>query len=120
MYSDSEIIVDCLAELLETLLLQHEMDQTLHEGLGIVGSVMSGEAKSSLHSMGNSLNTVMIERRTMLHELVSAIGLQRFRFNERLAKGEFYECILKLKLRFFLVLNFIGIFNLLRRCWSMS
>ena len=94
MYSDSEMIMDSLAALLETLLLRHIEDGNVLESLKIVGSVVNNMLpspdvnSSTLQSIDQSLNSEVEERKKIAIELVSAIGFQRFRFNERLAKGE--------------------------------
>ena len=101
MYSDSEMIMDSLAEFLETLLLKHVQDGSIIEGLTIVGSVAntlipSSNINSSFspkNSMDQFISFEMEERQKIALELVAAISLQRFRFIERLAQGESVLCV---------------------------
>ncbi len=109
MYSDSEMIMDSLAEFLETLLRRHTEDEGVLEGLSVAGSRIIGNisnananSASSLHNFEQYLNAEITERRSILSELVSAIGLQRFRFNDRLANGKEYLFVNKLQNRFLL------------------
>lgn len=94
MYSDSEMIMDSLAEFLETLLRRHSEDESVLEGLSVAGSLINENLSnnlntaSSLHNFEQYLTAEITERRTILSELVSAVGLQRFRFNDRLESGK--------------------------------
>ena len=95
MYSDSEMIMDSLAEFLETLLLKPSQHETAIEGIGIAGKFMNSQTANSmsnnaapLQNLEQALNAEILKRRTSLSELLSAIGLQRFRFNDRLANGK--------------------------------
>lgn len=99
MYSDSEMIMDCLSELLDTLLRRFVEDVNVLEGMQIVSSLFNNggsntnfdNASSSLQSLEHTLTGEMIEKMTILGELVSAIGLQRFRFDDRIANGKFTQ-----------------------------
>jgi hypothetical protein len=96
------MIMDSLAEFLETLLRRHSEDENVLEGLSTAGALfVDGNinfnsssnsnlktAANSLHNFEQYLTAEITERRTILSELVSAVGLQRFRFNDRLANGK--------------------------------
>lgn len=93
MYSDSEMIMDSLAEFLETLLRRQTEDTKVFEAVNIAGSLITAHGilnstASPLQNLEQSLNTELLERQTILCEIVSAIGMQRFRFNDRLANGK--------------------------------
>jgi len=97
MYSDSELVMDALSEFLETLLRRHAEDEVALEGLGM--GVAGGFLPKKLGTLSNSLNnfeqyltTEISERRAILAELISAVGLQRFRFMDRLSNGDTDVC----------------------------
>jgi len=99
MYSDSELVMDALSELLDTLLRQHAEDQNAIQGLAIAGSVMKGISAASFQSpttmlqFEKELAAAVQERDAILSELVSAVGMQRFRFSSRLSSGEYVYAI---------------------------
>jgi hypothetical protein len=95
MYSDSELVMDALSGLLDTLLRQHAKDESALKGL----SIMQGVAAASFGSPDNLLQlekdlaTEAQGRDEILSELVSAIGLQRFRFSSRLSNGKYHSSV---------------------------
>ena len=95
MYSDSELVMDALSGLLDTLLRQHAKDESALKGL----SIMQGIAAASFGSPDNLLQlekdlaTEAQGRDEILSELVSAIGLQRFRFSSRLSNGKYHSSV---------------------------
>jgi len=95
LYSQAEIVVDALAELFETLLKRNSKDDLVLEGIKLASS-MIGAHNSSNHSVLSSTEEMMkqeeIERETILAELVSAVGMQRFRFTGRQSHGDTAVC----------------------------
>lgn len=96
------MIMNSLSEFLETLLQKDTDDDDVLEGLSIVGTLFQNQAASNgdvvinentltMQSMEHSINSKINERRMIKSELVTAIGLQRFRFNDRLASGKKYS-----------------------------
>ncbi len=83
MYSDSEMIMDALSEFLDTLLQKQVEDETALESFAIAKSLMN----SPTSHLDEFVDAGMEERLSILSELVSAVGLQRLRVNERLANG---------------------------------
>lgn len=84
--------MDALSELLDTLLRQHAKDETTLKGLTIMQGIAAASAFGSpenLLKIEKDLESEAHGREEILSELVSAIGLQRFRFNSRLSSGKF-------------------------------
>ena len=87
LYSDSEIVLDALTELLETLLSRHHHEINVQEGLALTGSFLGRNSaggaaivSSQLHDAQHFMLGDEKERNEILSELISAVGLQRFRF----------------------------------------
>lgn len=90
MYSDSPLVVDALAELLESLVLQARDKPVTEERMRQVRYIL-GVDEISFESRFSPDQLMTIEAKEMesiVEELVSAIGLQRFRFVERQQSGE--------------------------------
>ncbi len=93
MYSDSELVMDALSELLDTLLRQHAEDKTVLEGLNIAENFLNSKSTSAfqnpatMQKFEQDIQDEMRDRNVILSELVSAVGLQRFRFTSRLSNG---------------------------------
>jgi hypothetical protein len=91
MYSDSDDAVDALAELLEST-VQLADDKVMSEGrMNQVRHLLQvDEATFEERFSAEQLKTIESkEIGTIVQELVSAIGLQRFRFAERQQRGKF-------------------------------
>ena len=83
LYSESETVMDSMAELFDTLLRKHEQDTTSMEGFSVVNSFMqrtSIQSPQVLKETQQMMNNEQAQRETILAELITAVGLQRFRF----------------------------------------
>jgi len=97
LYSDSEVVLSSLAELLEILLRRQEQGQ---HGINIItiagkwthGNIVEKSLSSSFHQLGQAFASGEEEREGIVTELVSGIGLQRLRFAARLAIGDSGIC----------------------------
>jgi len=97
LYSDSELVLSSLAELLETLLKRQDQDQNGSDGIAIAGkwahgNIVDKSVSSCFHQLEQALATGEKERENIVTELVSGIGLQRLRFAARLAIGDSGIC----------------------------
>ena len=85
LYSDSEAVIDAAAELLDTLLKKNAKDTATVESLSLVSNFMqnaSGDsAVAGLLQTEEAMRLREAERDAILVELVSAVGLQRLRFD---------------------------------------
>ena len=81
------MVMDALAEFLDTLLRKQVQDDTTLEVLAIAGSNIIG---SSSH-LNQCVSAGILERQNILLELISAVGLQRLRVNGRVANGKFHK-----------------------------
>ena len=85
LYSDSEAVIDAAAELLDTLLKKNAEDTATMESLSLVSNFMqnaSGDsAAAGLMQTEETMKLKEAERDAILVELVSAVGLQRLRFD---------------------------------------
>jgi len=91
MYSDSDLVVDALAELVEFCLPLSD-EKVMSEGrMNQVRHILQvDEATFKERFSPVQLKTIEFrETGVIVDELVSAIGLQRFRFAERQNKGKF-------------------------------
>ena len=90
MYSDAEIVMDAISELLDTLLRQHAKEESALKGISIMTGVATNSFASpdSILQLEKELASEAQERDEIVMELVSAIGLQRFRFSSRLSSGK--------------------------------
>lgn len=90
MYSDSQYVVDALAELIETTILLID-EKTMSEGrMDQVRHIMQVDESSFQTSFSpEQLTTIETkEMGSIVDELVSAVALQRFRFTERQNNGK--------------------------------
>lgn len=89
MYSDAAIVIDAVSDLLDILLDFCRRDSKISSGLDIAQSLLGMMQHSN---QLNFVQQVTSENRRskiiVLSELVSAIGLQRFRFSERQRIGK--------------------------------
>lgn len=95
LYSDSELVLSSLVDLLETLLTPQSQQATTLTGMAIAGQWADGNmADKSIAENFQQLGDVLArggeERDDIVMELVSGIGLQKFRFAARLAVGELF------------------------------
>lgn len=94
MYSDSEMVLDALAEMLETLMDKHTQDRITMDSLSMVQSFIQTqgiypfESASTIRTLEENVSLEMSEREDILSELVIAIGLQRFKMKMHLLDGK--------------------------------
>ena len=85
LYSDSEAVIDAAAELLDTLLKKNAEDTATMESLSLVSNFMQNasgaSAAAGLMQTEEAMKLREAERDAILVELVSAVGLQRLRFD---------------------------------------
>jgi len=85
LYSDSEAVIDAAAELLDTLLKKNAEDAASMESLSLVSSFVQNANESAsaaaLLQTEEAMKLKEAERDAILSELVSAVGLQRLRFD---------------------------------------
>jgi 3-hydroxymyristoyl/3-hydroxydecanoyl-(acyl carrier protein) dehydratase len=89
MYSDSRLVVDALAGLIEAVVERHQAPTVSEERMTQVRYIMQVD-EASFRSNISPIQLLSIESKEMasiLEELVSAIGLQRFRFVDRQTNG---------------------------------
>lgn len=94
MYSDSSLVIDALAELIEAVVARHQVPTVSDERMTQVRYIMQVD-EASFRSNITKNQLVTIESKEMfsiLEGLVSAIGLQRFRFFDRQNKGDDGVC----------------------------
>lgn len=94
MYSDSSLVVDALAELIESVVAKHQELTVSDEHMTQVRYIMQvDEASFRSHITKEQLITIESkEMLSILEELSSAIGLQRFRFLDRQNSGDESVC----------------------------
>jgi hypothetical protein len=94
MYSDSHEAIDALAELIEsTVHVSDDVDVSIGRMKQLQHILQLDE--STFHSKFDAVKLALIETREMsdiVEELVSAVGLQRFRFTEREKLGGHDVC----------------------------
>lgn len=94
MYSDSEMVMDALAEMLETLLDKHTEDQNTLNSLSMIQSFIQTQGSplyqtsSTMKTLEDQVSSESPEREDILCELVAAIGLQRFKMKMHLLDGK--------------------------------
>lgn len=87
-------MIDALSDLLDTLLRQNAADQNALDGLAMAEKFLKEKSASAFDTstaMGefeDSMRAETKDRDRILAELVSAVGMQRFRFSSRLSSGE--------------------------------
>lgn len=95
LYSDSAIVMDSMAELFDTLLRKHQQDLKSMEGFSVVNSFMqrtSIQSPQVLKETQQMMNNEQAQRETILAELITAVGLQRFRFMSCQNRGDTDVC----------------------------
>ncbi|CAJ1931516.1 unnamed protein product [Cylindrotheca closterium] len=94
MYSDSKLVIDALAELIEGVVNKHQDLTVSNEHMSQVRYIMQvDEASFRSHITKEQLITIESkEMLSILEELNSAIGLQRFRFIDRQNSGDESVC----------------------------
>lgn len=96
LYSNAEIMIDAVSDLIETLLTYDAREANVNLGISIAGSVMNNIMPSGIANELMVAQQVTSEteksRISILSELVSAVGLQRFRFAERQSNGDTAVC----------------------------
>lgn len=90
MYSGSEQVIDALAELIETTVLVQDDTVISLDRMNQVRHIMQVDEETFRARFSpDQLKTIESkEMESIVDELVSAIGMQRFRFSDRQAKGE--------------------------------
>ena len=89
MYSDSTLVVDALAEFVESIAIVSDEKIKSSGRMSQVRHIIQPDV-ASFQSQVTGQQLKVIESREMLaivDDLMSAIGLQRFRFIERQTKG---------------------------------
>jgi hypothetical protein len=89
MYSDSRLVLDALAEFMESVMERHQVVTVSPQRMTQVRYIMQVD-EDSFRSNITAEQLVAIESKEMaliLEELVSSIGLQRFRFADRQSSG---------------------------------
>ena len=96
LYSNSESTIDAVSDLIETLLRRDAKGANVTLGISIAGSVMSNLLPAGVANellVAQQVTGEIEKLRIMiLSELVSAVGLQRFRFAERQTTGDIAVC----------------------------
>lgn len=94
MYSDSEIVLDALTEMLETLMQKHLENQTALDSLSMVQSFIKSQgpykfdSSSKIQTLEEDVSFELAEQEDILSELIVAIGLQRFKMKMHIFDGE--------------------------------
>lgn len=86
MYSDSQLVMDAVAELMERVLDTKELSMGRMTQTRYIMEV--DEATFQSISVADLQRIESKEMNAIVEELVSAIGLQRFRFAERQTSGK--------------------------------
>ena len=90
MYSDSRLVLDALADLIESVMERHQVVAVSERRMTQVRYIMQVADEADFRQRITPADLVQIESKEMaviLEELVSAIGLQRFRFSDRQTSG---------------------------------
>ncbi len=95
MYSDSQLVMEAVAELMERVVLTRDMTTDRMTQTRYIMEV--DETKFQSISVADLERIESKEMEAIVQELVSAIGLQRFRFTERQANGKNKRHVLFLK-----------------------
>jgi hypothetical protein len=90
MYSDSQLVMEAVAELMERVVLTRDMTTDRMTQTRYIMEV--DETKFQSISVADLERIESKEMEAIVQELVSAIGLQRFRFAERQANGDLAGC----------------------------
>ena len=88
LYSDSDLVVEAMAELVEDCIRENTTGRVSNERMTQARYIMEVEEEVFRSITAEDLYRIEVkEMQEVLGELVSAVGLQRFRFSERQAKG---------------------------------
>lgn len=93
MYSDSQLVMEAVAELLERVLQTKDLSTDRLTQTRYIMEVDEATFQSLALSDLQRIETKEMD--TIVQELVSAIGLQRLRFAERQTNGEYRLCYLR-------------------------
>lgn len=86
MYSDSPAVVDALAAMMENIVLQAQEKPVTEERMNQVRYIIQVDDESLFHSRFSPDQLKTIESKELeaiVEDLLSSVGLQRFRFTER-------------------------------------
>ena len=93
LYSNSELVIDSISDLIDTMLKIDSLGNNVSSGLSIAQAVLGAAFDSNSLLMAQQVAGDNIKARlSILAELVSAVGLQRLRFTERQHKGRLSLC----------------------------
>jgi hypothetical protein len=88
LYSDSDLVIEAMAELVDDCIRENTSGRVSHERMTQARYIMEVEEEVFRSITADDLYRIEVkEMQDVLGELVSAVGLQRFRFSERQAKG---------------------------------
>jgi hypothetical protein len=88
LYSDSDLVVEAMAELVDESIRENTTGRVSNERMTQARYIMEVEEEVFRSITAEDLYRIEVkEMQDVLGELVSAVGLQRFRFSERQAKG---------------------------------
>lgn len=88
LYSDSDLVVEGMAELIDNCIQGNNESRVSDERMTQARYIMEVEEEIFRTITAEDLYRIEVkEMQDVLDELVSAIGLQRFRYSERQAKG---------------------------------
>ena len=88
LYSDSDLVVEAMAELVDESIRENTTGRVSNERMTQARYIMEVEEEVFRSITAEDLYRIEVkEMQEVLGELVSAVGLQRFRFSERQAKG---------------------------------
>lgn len=100
LYSNSEAVIDAVSDLIDEILQRDTKHAHVSLGLSIASSVIcnvalpgtTGDLAQQLPLANQVSGANTKARLSILTELISAVGLQRFRFSERQANGDTVVC----------------------------
>ena len=94
LYSDSDLVVEAMAELVDESIRENTTGRVSNERMTQARYIMEVEEEVFRSITAEDLYRIEVkEMQDVLGELVSAVGLQRFRFSERQAKGTQQLCL---------------------------
>ena len=89
LYSDSDLVVEGMAELIDNCVQSNDECRVSDETMTQARYIMEVEEEIFRTITAEDLYRIEVkEMQDVLGELVSAVGLQRFRFSERQTKGK--------------------------------
>lgn len=88
LYSDSDLVVEAMAELMDTCVVENKEGKVSQERMTQARYIMEVDEVAFRSVTAVDLYRIEVkEMEDVLGELVTAVGLQRFRFSERQQKG---------------------------------